>query len=133
MSVEAVLADQSSQPDTILIVEDEVLVRLMVAEHLRGCGYRVLEAASAAEAIKVLEAEIAVDILFTDVQLPGELDGFGLARWTRERRPKIRIIITSGLERSAHEASDLCDEEPYLRKPYDPASLVREIRRLLAD
>ena len=88
MPAEAVLADQSGRHDTMLIVEDEVLVRLMLAEYLRGCGYRVLEAAHAAEAIKVLEAEIAVDILFTDVQLPGELDGFGLARWTRERRPR---------------------------------------------
>ena len=133
MSVEPVRDAKPDQPHTVLVVEDEILVRFVLAEHLRGCGYRVLEAANAAEAVAVLKSDVAVDVLFTDVQIPGELDGFGLARWARGRRPRIRIIITSGHERSAHKVSDLCDEEPYLRKPYDPAQLVREIRRLLAD
>ena len=119
-------------PDTILIVEDEVLARIVLAEHLRGCGYRVLEAGNAAEAIMVLESDYAVDILFTDIGLPGAMNGFALCAWARKHRSGIRIIVTSGLDRAAHEASDLCEEEPYLRKPYDPDSLVREIKRLLA-
>ena len=107
-----------------------MLVRMVLATHLRECGYRVIEAANAAEAIQVLEADHAVRILFTDVHLPGVMNGFALSRWAKHFRPELKVIITSGTERAAQEASDLCDDEPYLVKPYDPAALVREIRRL---
>lgn len=132
MTVAQLDAPQPTPAHTILLVEDEVLVRLVIAEHLRDCGYRVLEAATASEAMAVLESDITVDVLFTDVQLPGHLDGFGLAQWCRQRSPGIRVIITSGLDRAAHRASDLCADEPYLKKPYAPTNLVLEIRRLLA-
>ena len=131
MAAAAATSSQTERRHTVLVVEDEVLVRLSMADHLRECGYVVLEAASAEEAVTVLEAEIEVDVLFTDVQLPGDLDGFGLAQWTRGHRPRTRIILTSGLDRAAHAASDLCSEVPYLRKPYDPERLAREIRRLV--
>ena len=124
-------ASSAEHPHTVLIVEDEVLTRIVLAQHLRDCGYRVLEAGNAAEAIMVLESDFVVDILFTDVNLPGDMNGFALGRWTRKRRPQTRTILTSGTERAAQKASDLCDDEPYLLKPYDPAALVREIRRLL--
>ena len=123
--------DANPNPRTVLIVEDEILARIVLAEHLRECGYRVLEAGNAAEAIMVLDSDYVVDVLFTDVNLPGDMNGFALARWARQRRPRLRSIITSGTERAAQEASDLCDDEPYLLKPYDPAALVREIKRLL--
>ena len=107
------------------------MVRMVLAQHLRDCGYRVIEAGHAEEAIAVLQSTHSVDILFTDVNLPGRMNGFALSRWAKEHRPGLRTIITSGAERAAHEVSDLCDEEPYLLKPYDPAALVREIGRLL--
>ena len=125
------LRELAQEPQTILIVEDQIMIRLALADHLRECGYRVYEAGDAAEAIQILRSDYLVDILFTDVNLPGELNGFGLSRWARDNRPAIKTIITSGTERAAQAASDLCDDEPYLRKPYDPAALVREIRRLL--
>jgi len=116
---------------SILVVEDEVLIRLVLAAHLRGCGYRVIEAASGEEAVQVLESDQNLEVLFTDVHLPGAIDGFALSRWAKRLRPGIKVVITSGTERAAQQASDLCDDEPYLTKPYDPAALVREIRRLL--
>lgn len=117
MTVEAASVKQPEHPQTILVAEDEVLIRLVLAEHLRDCGYRVLEAANAFEAIQILTEEIQVDILLADVQMPGEMNGFGLARWTRQHRPKIKVIITSGHEQAAHKASDLCDDEPYIKSP----------------
>jgi CheY-like chemotaxis protein len=130
MSAELVSVAEPGQTHTVLIVEDEVLVRLVLAEQLRDCGYRVLEAGNAVEAIAVLEADIGVDVLFTDVQMPGPQDGFGLVRWTRQHRPHIEVIVTSGHDRTAHPACDLREEVPYVRKPYDPARLAGEIGRL---
>ena len=125
------LREPAQEAQTILLVEDEIMIRLALADHLRECGYRVYEAGDAAEAIQILRSDYPVDILFTDVNLPGGMNGFALSRWAREHRPATQAIITSGVERSAQVASDLCDDEPYLRKPYDPAALVRVIRRLL--
>ena len=123
---------QTEQPHTVLVAEDEVLVRLALAEYLRDCGYRVLEAANAFEAIQILTEDIRVDVLLSDVQMPGDMNGFGLVKWTRQHRPAVRLIMTSGHEQAAREASDLCAEEPFIRKPYDPARLAGETRRLLA-
>lgn len=131
MADDAVSGPPFNPVHSILVVEDEVLIRLVLAEHLRGCGYRVIEASSGEEAVQVLESEQSVEILFTDVHLSGAIDGFALSRRAKRLRPGIRVIITSGAERAAQQASDLCDDEPYLTKPYDPAALVREIRRLL--
>ena len=117
---------------SVLVVEDEVLVRTSVAEYLRACGYRVLEANDADEAILILRSDGRIDIVFTDVQMPGSLDGFGLAQWVRRERPEIRIIITSGVARVSKDAADLCEEGPLLAKPYDHRELERRIRWLLA-
>ena len=96
------LAPTPSPERTILVVEDEVLVRLVIAEYLRECGYRVHEAAHAQEAIAVLESpDVTIDIVFSDVVMPGNLDGFGLARWVRAHRPHVEVILTSTIDRSA--------------------------------
>ena len=102
MAAEPISADSPEHPHTILIAEDEVLARLVLAEYLQDCGYRVLEAANAFEAMQILIEDCRIDILFTDVQMPGEMNGFGLATWTRQHRPEIRIIVTSGHDQAAH-------------------------------
>ena len=117
---------------TVLVVEDEVLVRMAIATYLRDCGFRVIEAGSADEAIIVLRAEPAVDIVFSDVQMQGAMDGFGLAQWVRRERPGVRTILTSGIARSTELAGDLCEEGPLLAKPYSPQEVERRIRWLLA-
>jgi CheY-like chemotaxis protein len=127
----------NSQPgtssQTILIVDDDVLVRLVIADYLRECGYKVCEAANADEAVAMLEApEVSIDIVFSDVQMPGDMDGFGLARWIRANHPGVRVILTSGVDRSADIAATLCEAGPLLEKPYSPESVVDRIRQLSA-
>ena len=119
-------------PPTVLVVEDDVLVRMVVAAYLRECGFNVVEAGDAREAIRVLETDIQVDIVFSDVNMPGDMDGFGLAQWVRRERPGLKIILTSGAARTAKEAGHLCEHGPILAKPYDHGDLERKIRALLA-
>jgi CheY-like chemotaxis protein len=116
----------------VLIVEDEVLVRMVVAEYLRDCGFMVIEAGSAQEALALFKADIDVDAVFSDIQMPGEMDGFGLARWLRQHHPDVKVILTSGAASAAHRAADLCHEGPLLPKPYDSEEVERRIRQLLA-
>jgi DNA-binding response OmpR family regulator len=125
--------DTKGDAPTVLVVEDEVLIRLATADYLRGCGYRVVEAGSGDEAIAVLDkADTRIDIVFTDVSMPGTLNGFGLAQWVRRERPEVRAILTSGVLRTAQEAKDLCAHGPLMEKPYDHGELDRRIRAILA-
>jgi CheY-like chemotaxis protein len=116
---------------TILVVEDEVLIRMVLTHHLRSRGYRVLEASDGTEAMQILRSDQAIDLLLTDVGLPGGITGFEIARRAKHRRPELAVIITSGTDPSLQSGADLRDEHPYVRKPYDPDALVAEIRRLL--
>lgn len=124
-------ADKDSNATKVLVVEDEILIRLTVADYLRDCGFHVLEAANADEAVRILTADIPVDIVFSDVQMPGTMDGFGLARWLRAHRPQVRIILTSGLARTSSLAGELCEELPLVPKPFEPESLLLRLREAL--
>ncbi|WP_457092160.1 response regulator [Microvirga sp. P5_D2] len=118
---------------TILVVEDEVLIRLVIADYLRGCGYRIYEAVNAAEAIEILQSrEVPIDIVFSDVEMPGTTDGFELARWIRAHKPGVQVLLTSSIERSADIAASLCEEGPLLRKPYPTQAVVDQIKQLIA-
>jgi CheY-like chemotaxis protein len=83
-------------PLVILLVEDEVLVRMVAADVLEDAGFTVLESASAEEALRLLETRPDVQVLFTDVNMPGTLDGLGLAQTVHERSPGVSILIGSG-------------------------------------
>lgn len=123
---------QGGRP-SILLVDDDVLVRLVIADYLRECGYRVIEAKGAEEALLVLqEPDIRVDILLSDVELRGATDGFGLAKWTRNNRGEVAVLLAGSVDRVADAAGELCDEGPLLRRPYEPQAIVDRIRRLLA-
>jgi CheY-like chemotaxis protein len=118
---------------TILVVEDEVLIRLVIAEYLRDCGYRVFEAADADEALLVLrQSERPIDVVFTDIEMPGSMDGFGLAQWVRANRRDVDVILAGSVNRAVQAASDLCDQQDHVPKPYDPQTVHDRIRRLLA-
>src|ERR1700757_4717265 len=80
---------------TILIVEPDILVRMVIADYLRECGYRVIEGVNADDVLAVLGAGTKIDVILTEVQLSGSLDGFGLARQIREDHPEIDVILTS--------------------------------------
>jgi CheY-like chemotaxis protein len=122
----------ASPGSTILVVESNVIIRMAVSAYLRECGYKVIEASDAVEATQVLEADIKIDIVFTEVDLPGQKDGFALATWIRRERPAVKVVLTSGVKRSAKDAGTLCEEGPILAKPYDHGRLERHIRQLLA-
>ncbi len=123
--------DPQERAPAILIVEDEVLIRFAIADYLRECGFKILEAGSSAEAIQLLESGAAVDLVFSDVQMPGEMDGFGLSKWIRANRPKLQVILTSGDSSKSAKARELCEKEPFFAKPYDVAKVVAHIRNTL--
>ncbi|MCW0235676.1 MAG: response regulator [Ferrovibrio sp.] len=125
-------AEAGDDRAVVLVVEDEVLVRMVIAEYLRDCGYVVIEAGNAKEAVALFQADIEVDVVFTDVQMPGEMDGFGLARWVRQTRPGVDVIITSGAAKAADAAAGLCEDGPFMQKPYEAEDVIRRIRQLLA-
>lgn len=122
----------SAVQQTVLVVEDEVFVRMVISDYLRGCGYKVIEAASADEALIVLQhTEIDVDVVFSDIEMPGSMDGFGLSKWLRAQRPTVDVILTGNVTRAANAAAELCESGP-LPKPYEPQIAVDRIRRLMA-
>jgi DNA-binding NtrC family response regulator len=113
---------------TVLVVDDEVLLRLSIADRLREEGFAVVEAANADEAIAVLQTTMPVDVVLTDVAMPGRTDGVGLARFVEVHRPDIRVILTSG---TLVAAPTECRLDGFFLKPYDYSSLVRLIRTML--
>ena len=114
---------------TVLLVEDEVLTRLMLADELRSQGLQVLEASNADEALTVLQSSLPVHLLFTDIRMPGEMDGVALAKLAHARFPQIKSIIgSSGRPESIDDFADA-----FLAKPYDLRELIKQVRRLLSE
>lgn len=114
----------------VLIVEDEMLLRMHAAEMIEAAGYEVIEAANADDAIKMLEGRSDVRAIFTDIQMPGSMDGLKLAHAVRGRWPPIKIITTSG--QIAPQPGDLPDGGRFLPKPYSAAMLSNALRELIA-
>lgn len=120
--------------ETLLVVDDEVLVRLAICAYLRECAFRVIEAANADEALIVLqEPDLKIDIVLSDVEMPGTMDGFGLSHWMRAHKPAIPIILVGSPPAAVDAAADLCESGPMLAKPYDQQILLDQIRRTLVD
>lgn len=113
---------------TILVVEDEPWIRLITSDHLRDHGWTVLEADCASAAIAVLESGESVDLVFSDIQMPGEMDGVGFAQWLRQNHPAIRILLTSGGIRTVDPS--ICDDA-LIAKPYKYDFVVECIRQHL--
>jgi CheY-like chemotaxis protein len=115
---------------TVLVVEDEVLVRMMVADELRSHGFTVIEAQNAHEAITLLQSRFPVDLIFTDVCLPDPIDGLGLVRLVRETRPELKVIVTSG---DVAVSNGLEGIGVFLPKVYDPRQVAKRVKELLGD
>src|SRR5947209_17078559 len=115
-------------PQTILFVEDEALIRMDMAEFLRECGYRVHEAANAAEALEVLQAKFAIDLVFTDINLPGGKTGLEIAEWISSHRPGVRTLITTGrpITPGGPNAGEI------LSKPYTGRDLLDRVKQALS-
>ena len=80
----------------VLVVEDEFLIRMVVSDHLRDSGFIVLEAFNGDEAIDILKSGVLIDLIFTDVRMPGEVDGLGLLAYSILHRPDLPVVVTSG-------------------------------------
>lgn len=113
----------------ILVVEDEVLIRMDAVEQLERLGYELEEAANCDQALVVLAGERPIDVLFTDVDMPGELDGLELARRVSLDHPEMGIIITSG--KSLEGKGPMPEGSVYFPKPYASGDLNGAIQRLL--
>ncbi|SDI22577.1 MULTISPECIES: response regulator [Bradyrhizobium] len=114
----------------ILIVEDDVLIRMDAAQMIAGGEFDVIEAANADEAIDILETRSDIAVVFTDIQMPGSMDGLKLAAAVRDRWPPIKIVATSGHVTIGHD--DLPDGGRFLRKPYSPAEILNTLREVVA-
>ena len=125
----AVLPAVQAERSKILLVEDEVLIRMMLVDDLRGRGFNVVEAQNADEALTLLQSRVPFGLVLTDVQLPGSMDGIGLARLLRATRPETKVVIASG-NISRAPSGDVA--HAFVRKPYAPDQIVKCIETLLA-
>jgi CheY-like chemotaxis protein len=112
---------------TILLVEDEVLVRMSLAEQLRNAGYVVLEASNADEALDLLQGH-RVGVVLSDIRMPGRLDGVELAHAIRMRHPEIKIVLASA---QSFSASHWSNYDGFFPKPYDARRLIEHVKMLL--
>jgi two-component system, response regulator PdtaR len=119
-----------SSPIKVLVVEDEPLVCMDIAEHLQDAGFTVLEAGNADEAIAHLETHADIRLIFTDIDMPGSMDGLKLAAAVAKRWPPIRIIVTSG--HRVVEITDIPDGSMFFSKPYQHRAIVASMRELLS-
>ena len=123
----------SATVQTVLVVDSDVLVRMPLCQYLRDCGYRVLEAANADDAIAILQKpDIQVDLVLSDADLPGATNGFAFAIRARSLRPGLDVILAGTPKRAVDAAGKLCDDGPALMKPYDHKLVLAHIKRLLA-
>jgi CheY-like chemotaxis protein len=115
----------------VLLVEDEGLIRLVAAETVREAGFEVVEAWDGDEAARLLDGADGFDVLFTDVRMPGTLDGIDVAVHARRRDPGIAVLVVSGY--AAQIMSRLAVLEPpavFIHKPYDLEEIVKALRGL---
>jgi CheY-like chemotaxis protein len=110
----------------VLVVEDEAILRTLAAEMVAEAGYAVLEAQNADEAVRILESNAKVRIVFTDIDMPGTMDGLKLAAAVRGRWPPIEIILTSGHHRV--DESQLPERCVFVPKPYELNRLAAALR-----
>lgn len=119
-----------SHAPVVLIVDDEPLLRMLAVEAAEDAGFTTLQAADADEAVSLLEANPDVALLFTDINMPGTMDGLALAHVARNRWPTIKILVVSGQVRL--RPSDLPPDSCFLGKPYRTEAMIAELRLLVA-
>jgi DNA-binding NtrC family response regulator len=128
--VQAPARDAADGRPVVLIVEDEFLLRWPASEYLRDSGFRVIEAATVSEAIVVFSSSTRVDLVFSDINLQGELTGHALARWLSKNYPQLPMLLTSG-DRGAAESVSTGATRWFVPKPYTLADIDRRIKDIL--
>ena len=124
------VAQFSKNKNIVLVVEDEALVRMNSADMIRELGFEVIEATDADHAVSLLESNPDIRIVFTDIQMPGSMDGLRLAAVVRDRWPPIALLITSG--QLNPPSTDLPEGAQFIPKPYFPAQLKDQLHSLAA-
>ncbi|RFZ82572.1 response regulator [Shinella sp. WSJ-2] len=115
----------------VLVVEDEALILIGISDDLTDLNFRVFEACNAQQAIEQLMLHPEIEVMFTDIDMPGDMDGLRLAKLVRGRWPPIKIIITSGKHKLTRD--DLPVVATFIPKPYDPASVAGAIHEVMAN
>jgi DNA-binding NtrC family response regulator len=115
---------------SVLVVEDETLIRFNVVDELEDAGYQVFEAANADDAIAILVSTPSIRLVFTDIDMPGSMDGLKLAAAVRDRWPPVKIIVTSG--HRIVEITDMPDGSVFFSKPYANLAVLQSMRELLS-
>ena len=116
------------RPSPVLVVEDEALLRLDAGDFLEEAGFEVVDAPNAQAALDVMAGRPDIRLLFTDIHMPGGINGMELARLVHERWPHVLLLITSGNERP--QPPEIADHGHFLSKPYRPEEVIREIENL---
>ncbi len=124
------MAESNKPKHLILVVEDEALIRMHSAEMIRDLGFEVIEAVDADEAVYLLESITGIKVVFTDIQMPGSMDGLLLAAVVRDRWPPIALLITSGKVRPP--TNDMPAGAGFISKPYSPWQLHEQLQSLTA-
>jgi CheY-like chemotaxis protein len=124
-----VILDYQCIPAVVLVVEDEMLLRMCAVDMVLDAGYTPLEALDAAEALAILESRSDVALMCTDIQMPGQMDGMGLAHAVHERWPTIGIIVVSGQLHLPH--LDLPPRSRFFSKPLNAGEVIAEMRDMI--
>ena len=118
--------------ETILVVEDGVRLRKLAKRSLESLGYQVREAKHAAEAVSILSGDYTTDLLFSDIVMPGSMNGRGLASWVLANRPQVKVLLTSGFDKNGSTKHLMSvGNIPFLEKPYTKVQLARKVRAVL--
>jgi CheY-like chemotaxis protein len=119
---------RKSRP-VVLVVEDDPLLRMLAVEIVQEAGFTAIEARDADEAVVLLESRTDITLLFTDINMPGSMDGLKLAHAVRDRWPPIKILVVSG--KQPFQSSDLPLNSCFVGKPYQASALVEELRSII--
>mgnify|MGYP000017605438 CR=1 FL=1 len=113
----------------VLVVEDDTIIRMGAVDLVLSAGYEALEACDADDAIRILEARSDIDLVFTDVQMPGTMDGIKLSHYIRSRWPPVKLIVASGA--AILDESSLPWGSGFFSKPYDDHAIIKAMARML--
>ena len=123
------MLDHSVIPSVVLVVEDEMLLRMRAVDMVEDAGFTPVEAVGADEAVAILESRSDIALLFTDIQMPGDMDGLGLAHAVHERWPPIKIILVSGQLQPA--SVDIPADSRFFGKPLEAKEMIAEMQSMI--
>ena len=121
--------ENSVVPAVVLVVEDEMLLRMRAVDMVEDAGYIPVEAADADQAVAILESRSDIALMFTDIQMPGSMDGLGLAHSVHERWPPIKIIMVSGQLKLAN--TDIPTDSRFFEKPFEAGEMIAEMQNMI--